>query len=163
MRKPINLLVWDMQFFLYKSMLKTAGTLCSKIKDLNSNCAEYKQNLYLGYLKANTWTLLFLCKGLPKWLPRAGSWQASRSQHLALTCLRILGCRMISEAGRGWKVEVKEVSLFLYVRQEWHSHILVYTRPCFVLQIALSRAPRLKQALYIPILQPPTLHQGRHI
>lgn len=46
-----------MQFFLYKSMLKTAGTLCSKIKDLNSNCAEYNINLYLGYAKTN---ILFL-------------------------------------------------------------------------------------------------------
>lgn len=45
---------------LYKSMLKTAGTLCSKIKDLNSNCAEYNINLYLGYLKTNIQTLLFL-------------------------------------------------------------------------------------------------------
>ena len=53
MRKLINLLEWDMQFFLYKSMLKTAGTLCSKIKDLNSNWAEYNINLYLGYLKTN--------------------------------------------------------------------------------------------------------------
>lgn len=25
----------------------------SKIKDLNSNCAEYNINLYLGYLKTN--------------------------------------------------------------------------------------------------------------
>lgn len=38
-------------------MLKTAGTLCSKIKDLNSNCAEYNINLYLGYVKTN---ILFL-------------------------------------------------------------------------------------------------------
>ena len=48
-----------MQFFLYKSMLKTAGTLCSKIKDLNSNCAEYNINLYLGYLKTNIQILFF--------------------------------------------------------------------------------------------------------
>jgi hypothetical protein len=45
-----------MQFILYKSMLKTAGTLCSKIKDLDANFAEYNINLYLGYLKTNTQT-----------------------------------------------------------------------------------------------------------
>ena len=60
MRKPINLLEWDMQFFLYKSMLKTAGTLYSKIKDLNSNCAEYNINLYLGYPETNIQIFLFL-------------------------------------------------------------------------------------------------------
>lgn len=49
-----------MQFFLYKSMLKTAGTLYSKIKDLNSNCAEYNINLYLGYPETNIQIFLFL-------------------------------------------------------------------------------------------------------
>lgn len=53
-------LTGDMQFFLYKSMLKTAGTLYSKIKNLNSNCAEYNINLYLGYSKSNIQILLFL-------------------------------------------------------------------------------------------------------
>lgn len=60
MRKPISLLERDMQFFLYKSMLKTAGTLCSKINHLNSNFAEYNINLFWGYLKTNIQTLLFL-------------------------------------------------------------------------------------------------------
>lgn len=46
MKKPINLLEWDMQFILYKSMLKTAGTLCSKIKELNSNVAEYNKFVF---------------------------------------------------------------------------------------------------------------------
>ena len=79
MRKLINLLEWDMQFFLYKSMLKTAGTLCSKIKDLNSNWAEYNINLYLGYLKTNIQTLLLsLCEGLLKWLPTAVFWQSKK-------------------------------------------------------------------------------------
>lgn len=69
MRKPINLLVWDMQFFLYKSMLKTAGTLCSKIKDLNSNCAEYKHKFVLGLFKNKHMNTTFsVCKGLLKWL-----------------------------------------------------------------------------------------------
>jgi hypothetical protein len=49
-----------MQFILYKSMLKTAGTLWSKIKDLDANFAEYNINLYLGYLKTNTQIFLSL-------------------------------------------------------------------------------------------------------
>lgn len=35
------------------------------------------------------------------------------------------------------------------------SHILVYIGPCLLPQIALSWAPRLKQALYIPIPESP--------
>ena len=79
-----------MQFFLYKSMLKTAGTLCSKIKDLNSNCAEYNINLYLGYVKTNIRTQLFLSL-------RDFSndyLELSLDQHLELTCLHISGCKM---------------------------------------------------------------------
>ena len=87
-----------MQFFLYKSTLKTAGTLCSKIKDLNSNCAEYNINLYLGYLKTNIQTLLlslsvrdFLNDYLELFFDKV---RKNCSQHLALTCLHILGCKM---------------------------------------------------------------------
>lgn len=36
-----------------------------------------------------------------------------------------------------------------------HSHILVHIGPCLLLQIALSWAPRLKQALYIPTPKAP--------
>lgn len=93
-----------MQFFLYKSTLKTAGTLCSKIKDLNSNCAEYNINLYLGYLKTNIQTLLLsLCEGfLNDYLELSfDKVRKNWSQHLALTCLHILGCKMDR---RGWAV-----------------------------------------------------------
>lgn len=47
------------------------------------------------------------------------------------------------------------VSLFLYVCQEWTLTHLSVHRPCLLLQIALSWAPRLKQALYIPIPKSP--------
>lgn len=51
-------------------------------------------------------------------------------------------------------MEVKFPYSFMSARNG-HSHILVYIGPCLLLQIALSWAPRLKQALYIPIPKSP--------
>lgn len=51
-------------------------------------------------------------------------------------------------------MEVKEVSLFLYVWQEWTlTHLSLYR--AMSLQTALSWAPRLKQVLYIQIPKSP--------
>lgn len=118
----------------------------------------------------HTNTTFSVCEGLLKWLPRAVSWQSkkSRNQHLALTLLHILGCKMDRwgwEGLGGWSQGSFLIPLCLLGMDAHLTCLSLYrAMSLFLLQIAMNWAPRLKQALlYIPILKAPHYTKERHI